>query len=157
MSALFAARFEPATVAEANAIAVVRVLRWGLMVLAVAAALAIATGYCCYRAGQQYRSWLAAEMADEPVEIAGLLMPAAEPTIEQLAQWSAELPIEWPSPAAGLAEAMAATDAAIADMRRASLAGLTVAQLRSEAQRRGLSIRQDGRVLRKAELIEALA
>jgi hypothetical protein len=32
-----------------------------------------------------------------------------------------------------------------------------VAQLRSEAQRRGLSIRHDGRVLRKAELIKALA
>ena len=139
----FAARtFEPSTVDEANAAAVLRVLRWFAVAAAVALALSIAAAWLALQLG------LAAYSATERFDsfaAAGEVAQAGEPSIEQLAQWSESLPIEWPA-----GEAIAAEPGA-------DISEMTVSELRREAQSRGVSIRRDGRVLRRAELIAAMA
>ena len=146
LSALFAARFEPATVAEANAAAVVRVIRWMVVAVAIAAAITIALGWLALQLGlaayhategapQGYTQYL------EPIGP----QPAFELSLEQLAEASESLPIEWPA-------AMAAPQ-----VEAQELAELPVKELRRLAQSRGLSIRDGSRVLRKGELIAAMA
>jgi hypothetical protein len=152
LSTIAARRFEPSTVAEANAAAVLRVVRWFAVAAAVALALTIAAAWLAMQLGlaayqategapQGYEQYL------EPIGPE----PAFEMSLEQLAEAAASLPIEWPA-------AMPAPHAeAIAPAADESLELLTVAELRRQAQRRGLGIRRDGRVLRRAELLEVLA
>jgi hypothetical protein len=146
LSIIAARKFEPQTVAEANAAAVVRVIRWMVVAVAIAAAITIALGWLALQLGlaayhategapQGYEQYL------EPIGPE----PAFEFTIEELAEASESLPIEWP--AAG--EAIAA--APVADISE-----MSVSELRREAQSRGLSIRDGSRVLRKGELIAAM-
>ena len=146
LSALFAARFEPSTVAEANAAAVVRVVRWMVVAVAIAAALTIAAAWLALQLGlaayhategqpQGYEQYL------EPIGP----QPAPELSLEQLAEASESLPIEWPA-------AMAAPQ-----VEAQELAELPVKELRRLAQSRGLSIRDGNRVLRKVELVAAMA
>jgi hypothetical protein len=146
-STIAARRFEPATVAEANAIAVLRVVRWFAVAAAVVLALVIALAWLALQLG------LAAYSATEgaPQGYTQYLEPigpepAFELSLEQLAEAAASLPIEWPA-----GEAIAAQSEPL------ELADLTVPQLRRRAQSRGVSIRQGGRVLRRAELIAAMA
>ena len=142
-STIAARRFEPSTIAEANAAAVVRVVRWMAVALAVAAALAIAAAWLALQLGlaaynategapQGYTQYL------EPIGP----QPAPELSLEQLADASASLPIEWPA-APVVAPELDLTD-------------LTVVELRRHAQSRGVSIRRDGRVLRRGELVALL-
>ena len=145
-STIAARRFEPATVAEANAAAVVRVIRWMVVAVAIAAAITIALGWLALQLGlaayhategapQGYEQYL------EPIGSE----PAFELSLEHLAEASESLPIEWPA-------AMAAPQ-----VEAQELAELPVKELRRLAQSRGLSIRDGSRVLRKGELIAAMA
>ena len=146
LSTIAARRFEPATVTEANAIAVLRVVRWMAVAAAVALALVIALAWFALQLG------LAAYSATEgaPQGYTQYLEPigpepAFELSLEQLAEAAASLPIEWPA-----GEAIAAEPGA-------DISEMSVSELRREAQSRGVSIRQGGRVLRRAELIAAMA
>ena len=138
LSTIAARKFEPSTIAEANAIAVLRVVRWMAVALAVAAALgwlALQLGLAAYSATegapQGYEQYM------EPIGPE----PAQELSLEQLAEASESLPIEWPA-APGLT---------------ADISEMSVSELRRHAQSRGLSIRSNGRVLRRGELVTLLA
>jgi hypothetical protein len=97
-SALFARTFEPSTVAEANAIAVVRVVRWMVVAVAIAAAITIALGWLALQLG--LAAYNATEGAPqgytqywEPIGP----QPAFELSLEELADASESLSIEWPA------------------------------------------------------------
>jgi hypothetical protein len=164
-SALFASRFEPKTIAEANAAAVVRVVRWFAVALAIAAALTIAAAWLALQLGlAAYNATEGAPQGYEQyLEPIGPQPAAVELTLEQLQEASESLPIGWPTEMPSFeAEATApqpapvvATDEALAELTE--LAELPVKELRRMAQLRGLSIRRDGRVLRKPQLLAALA
>ena len=167
-STLFATRFEPKTIAEANACAVVRVVRWFAVALAIAAALTIAAAWLALQLGlAAYHATEGAPQGYEQyLEPIGPQPAAIELTLEQLQEASESLPIEWPTEMPRFeAEVTAlqsapvapvvATDEALAELTE--LAELPVKELRRMAQLRGLSIRRDGRVLRKPQLLAALA
>jgi hypothetical protein len=145
-STLAARRFEPSTVDEANAAAVLRVIRWFAVAAAVALALTIAAAWLAMQLGlAAYQATEGAPQGYEQyLEPIGP-QPAFELSLEELAEASESLPIEWPA-------AMAAPQVEVQE-----LAELPVKQLRRLAQERGLSIRDGIRVLRKGELVAAMA
>lgn len=146
-STLFATRFEPKTIAEANAAAAVRVVRWFAVAVAVAAAITIAAAWLALQLG--LAAYNASEGApqgyEQYLEPIGPQPAAVELPLEQLQQASESLPIEWPSETPSL------------EAELAELTELPVKELRRMAQLRGLSIRAGGRVLRKPQLVAALA
>jgi hypothetical protein len=113
LSTLAARTFEPATFEDANAIAVLRVIRWFAVAAAAALALAIALGWVTFQAGLAVYHWT--ERFDS-FAVAGEAAQASEPTIEQLAAWAESVAIEWPAEPAG-AIALAAPSPALVSLQ----------------------------------------
>lgn len=90
LSTIAARRFEPSTVAEANAISVLRVVRWFAVALAVALAVTAAAG------------WFSGKLAIAAYDGFGYFSDAETVTVEpglslaELAEASESLVIEWP-------------------------------------------------------------
>jgi hypothetical protein len=102
-STIAARQFTPATIAQANAYAVARVVRWMAVALAVAAALVIAAAWLALQLGlaAYHATEGKAEGYTQYLEPIGP-EPAFELSLEQLAEAAASLPIEWPAEAVAM-------------------------------------------------------
>ena len=160
-----ARKLEPTTVAEANAYAVLRVIRWGLLAVSVVAMAVLATGYWFYKLGGIVRAVMAADIAT-----ANAMRPQAL-TTEQLATASESIVIDWPETEQEPVDSesividwpeteqedVVVEDAVEPPSNVPALWDMGVRALRPLAYQRGVSIRENGVVLQKAELIQRIA